>query len=129
MKVKRIIKDLASAIEQLSLVLDEPAETDLMRAGCIQYFEFSFELAWKSIKIIVSEQGLIECTSPKTCIKQAFNQGWIENEQIWLEMLTARNLMSHTYHASEALKVYHSLNGYLGELRNLLNRLEKLCSD
>jgi nucleotidyltransferase substrate binding protein (TIGR01987 family) len=124
MKANFIIEDFSKALEQFSLALKEPATTDLIRAGCIQYFEFCFELAWKAIKIIANEQGLMECTSPKSCVKLAFKQHWIDDEQVWLDMLMARNLMSHTYHAEKALKIYHSLTQYEKELHKLLICLE-----
>ncbi|MDZ7808910.1 MAG: nucleotidyltransferase substrate binding protein [Arhodomonas sp.] len=38
-----------------------------------------------------------ECRSPKGCFKLAFQQGWIDDEAVWVAMLQDRNLTSHTY--------------------------------
>jgi len=124
MKAKKIVADLATAQERLAEAIATPAENDLMRAGCIQYFEFCFELAWKSIKICGTEQGLESCNSPKRCLKLAFSLGWIDDEEIWLEMLSARNLLTHTYDASYALEIYDSLSMFRQALGELLAALE-----
>lgn len=126
MSERWILNDLKNAVGQLEAALEVQPASDLVRAGCIQYFEFCFELAWKAIKIMASEQGLPDCTSPKACLKQAFSQGWLDNEDIWLAMLDARNRMSHTYNARDALTIYNSLRNFVSPLKHLSARLEAL---
>ncbi len=120
-----ILKDFENALKQFELALQQPAGSDLIKAGCIQYFEFCFELAWKAIKIVAAHSGL-ECYSPKACLKTAFQQGWIAEEAIWLEMLETRNRMSHTYDAQSALTVYYRLPAFLAPLRQLLRHLQEV---
>lgn len=116
------LKDFAKAMGQFKQALQLKAENNVVRAGCIQYFEFTFELAWKAIKAIAQDHGLA-CGSPKSCLRIAFSQGWIQEEQIWLDMLSARNLMSHTYDTHDALAVYDSLPGYVSPFELLLTQL------
>jgi nucleotidyltransferase substrate binding protein (TIGR01987 family) len=118
-----ILDDYGSAVERLADALKRPATEDLIRAGCIQYFEFSFELAWKSIKALGEQTGLDAGGSPKACLKLAFAQRWIEDEPIWLEMLEARNRMAHTYDAADALRIYSRLSAFLPALTQLLASL------
>lgn len=118
-----ILDDYASAVARLQDALKQPAANDLLKAGCIQYFEFCFELAWKSIKVCGGDLGLQECLSPRSCLKQAFGQGWVDDESVWLEMLEARNRMSHTYSAKRALGVYDRLTHYLPALTRLCEQL------
>jgi len=35
--------------------------------------------------------------SPKAVVRQAFNAKYIEYPDVWLKMISDRNLMSHTY--------------------------------
>jgi nucleotidyltransferase substrate binding protein (TIGR01987 family) len=115
-----LIYSFEQALKSLTRVLQSPAQNDLEKAGCIQYFEFCFELAWKSIRIITADQGIDNCASPKACLKQAFAAHWIDHEEIWLAMLSARNRMAHTYNATDALMVYDRLEEYRQELEKLL---------
>jgi nucleotidyltransferase substrate binding protein (TIGR01987 family) len=115
--------DLKNAIAQLESALSRKSTDPVVQAGCIQYFEFCFELAWKSIKEAVLREGMPDCYSPKSCLQKAFELEWIQEEMVWLEMLEARNRMTHTYSQADALKIYENLQAYLKELHSLLKRL------
>ena len=124
MDSQTLLGDFEQALENLKEVLAVPSETDLEKAGCIQYFEFCFEPAWKSIQALARESGLSECNSPKACFKQAFAPRWLDEEILWLEILSDRNRMAHTYNAADALKVYESLHRYVPAFVNLLAALK-----
>ena len=57
MKPEMLMSDFENAVQRLDDALEIPADSDLIRAGCIQYFEFCFELAWKSIRAIASPRS------------------------------------------------------------------------
>ena len=122
MNSRSLRADFGKALDQMRAALEVPAENDVIKAGCIQYFEFCFELAWKTIKRVAEEDGL-ECTSPKSALKTAFSNGWIDDEETWLEMLSARNRMAHTYSAADALKIYARLPAYLDAMSRLADTL------
>ncbi|MEI8205978.1 MAG: nucleotidyltransferase substrate binding protein [Kiritimatiellales bacterium] len=120
-----LLADFKNAVTQLQEALRLPAANDVIKAGCIQYFEFSFELAWKTIKRFAEEDGLTDCGSPKSALKTAFSNGWIVNEEIWLDMLSSRNKMSHTYSAADALDVFDKLSGFADALQHLAEDLSR----
>ena len=49
-KSELLYQDLTKAVNRFQSALKEQSEDELIQAGCIQYFEFCFELAWKTIK-------------------------------------------------------------------------------
>nr|VFJ86403.1 MAG: nucleotidyltransferase substrate binding protein, HI0074 family [Candidatus Kentron sp. LFY]VFJ92071.1 MAG: nucleotidyltransferase substrate binding protein, HI0074 family [Candidatus Kentron sp. LFY] len=126
MHPEALLADLSRALAQFGDAMEVRPGHDVIRAGCIQYFEFTFELAWKAIKAFAEEEGLNPGGSPRSCLRAAFAQGWIEGETIWLEMLDARNRMSHTYNAENAMTLYERLPEFIGPLGNLLGNLEDL---
>ena len=123
-----LLNDLVRALAELEDALLLPAENNVIKAGCIQYFEFTFELAWKTVKRFAEDEGIADCNSPKAALKAAFSTGWIEEEEVWLDMLSSRNKMSHTYSASSALQVFDKLPEYAKALKKLTARLSGMKS-
>jgi len=121
-----ILQDYEKALSRFELALQTPADRDLLRAGCIQYFEFSFELAWKTIQAYAADTGIRDVGSPKSCLRHAFKMGWIDDEVVWLSMLESRNRMAHTYDAERALEIYDQLPAYATALRHLVGELRRL---
>lgn len=78
-----------------SLQINNPSITE--KAGTIQFFELSFELAWKVLKDFLENQGLSDLQYPRQIIKQAFQSNLITDGHIWLLALKDRNLTSHSY--------------------------------
>jgi len=80
----------------------------LEQEGIIQRFEYTFELAWKTIKDKLFYEGYDEKTQ-RAVIRRAFEVEFIteEDTEIWLDSLDKRNILSHTYNedaAREALE-------------------------
>lgn len=72
--------------------------SDLEKEGFVQRFEYTVELAWKTLKDYLMEQGF-DLASPKEVIRQAFQNEIITDGEVWIEALNRRNLSSHTYNA------------------------------
>ncbi len=64
--------------------------------GLIQFYEMSFELAWKIMKDYLDEQGFV-VNSPRQAIKQTFQIGLIENGHVWIN-LEFRSLKKVIFH-------------------------------
>lgn len=80
-------------------VNDFPKLSILEKEGLIQRFEYTFELAWKTLKDYLEAQE-IPVSFPREVIKSAFHYGLINDGEVWMDMLEKRNLMAHTYNES-----------------------------
>jgi nucleotidyltransferase substrate binding protein (TIGR01987 family) len=83
----------------------------LEKEGVIQRFEFSFELAWKTLKDFMEQDGFVFATiTPRQVLKDAFAAKILSDGQVWIDMLDHRNLLSHTYNLAkfeEAVNAVH----------------------
>ena len=99
---------LKEAVKRLHEALDDYKKypLDSVRDGAIQRFEFCTELAWKTMREYLLDQGYTNINSPKEVIKQAFAFGMIEDSKVWLELLNDRNLTSHVYDEATARAIF-----------------------
>ncbi|WP_045221130.1 nucleotidyltransferase substrate binding protein [Desulfonatronum thioautotrophicum] len=73
---------------------------DLGKEGLVQRFEYTFELAWKTIKDFLNAKG-VDVRFPRDVIKRAFSDGIIDDGEAWLDMLDQRNRLAHTYNEAD----------------------------
>lgn len=123
-KLELLLIDFDKALSQFENAVKVSTTDEVKQAGCIQYFEFCFELAWKTLKAFAEYKGLLTCNSPRDCFKMAFKFGLINEEAVWLEMIESRNLTVHTYDFDNSLKVYYQLPKYFEELKVLVKNLK-----
>jgi len=102
----------------------------LEEQGLIQAFEFTHELAWNTLKDFLEDRGAQNLYGSKDTTREAFKTGLIENGEAWMDMITSRNLTSHTYDEATAAKIVSAiLDAYFAEFEALKNKLEKLKRD
>ena len=123
-KYNRNLKSLEKALLQLSDALEQ-AESPIVRDACLQRFEFSYELLWKTLKIFLEEIHGVRAVSPRQVFKEAFALSLIEKEQIFIEMIESRNTLSHTYNEGQAMKIYVKCADYLKAMKSVLAQLNK----
>jgi len=121
-KFEAIVKQLARAVTRLEEVLREPA-SDIVKDSAIQRFEFSLDLAWKTIKSYLAEQKGVVVNSPKEAFREAYRQGLAEYEDKWLVMVDLRNETVHTYSQKLADEIYSQLPSFLPLFKSLLAKL------
>ena len=99
--------------------------SDLEREGVIQRFEYTFELAWNTLKDRLEYDGVVLTTvTPRNVIREAFQARLIEDGETWIDMLTDRNLMSHTYDSAKFEQVIRNIIcRYLAVLEEMHARL------
>jgi nucleotidyltransferase substrate binding protein (TIGR01987 family) len=99
----------------------------VQKAGIIQFFEMSYELAWNTIKDYMEEQGFTEVNSPRAAVKKAFETGLIVNGHDWMDLLLDRNLTAHTYDEEKATEVERLIHHkYFPLLKELFESLKKI---
>ena len=104
-KVENYQNALRRLEEAIARYQAAPNDT-LYRDGLIQRFEFTFELAWKSLKEYMEDQGMVlTIVSPRSVLKEAYAAGIIDNPDIWNEAVDSRNLMSHIYDEETAISI------------------------
>ena len=98
----------------------------LEREGVVLRFEYTVELAWKTLKDYLEADGLvISPVTPRQVLKDAFAATVLLDGHVWIEMLDHRNLLSHTYDlkvfsdavdaiAARYLPAIAELHGFLG---------------
>lgn len=100
-----------AAVSRLREALEDYRSTPLssVRDGVIQRFEFCAELAWKTMREYLLDQGYTEINSPKAVIRQAFAYGMIEDADGWVRLMNDRNLTSHVYDEKTAEEIFRRI--------------------
>ncbi len=121
-KLENFTKAVARLAEAVELCTENPCS--FYFDGLIQRFEFTTELAWKTCKEQLQEQGFVEVNGPKPVMREAFSAGLIQEPEIWMSILTDRNRTSHIYDESTAKEISERvMDCYLPEFQKLLGKL------
>lgn len=95
------IENYHHALDQLEkaiTIYEKDTSDSLYRDGLIQRFEFTVELAWKSLKEYLEDQGtILGIASPRGVLKEAYAAGVIADPEVWDDIIKARNITSHVY--------------------------------
>lgn len=100
----------------------------LEKQGLIQSFEYTHELAWNVLKDYLEEQGVFNLIGSKDSSREAFKKGIITNGDVWMDMIKARNLTSHTYDEELAETVFLDIvEKFYPVFKDFCNRFTKLA--
>ena len=97
-------KALVQLEEGVNLSREKPI-SKLEKQGIIKAFEYSYELAWNTMKDYLFFQGDGEIRGSRDAIRGAFKIELIENGEEWMGMIKSRNLTSHTYNEEVANEI------------------------
>jgi nucleotidyltransferase substrate binding protein (TIGR01987 family) len=118
------ISSLLTAFEQFHEGL-KIAKSDLEKAGTIQYFEFTYELAWKTLKRILAGRGK-DLNSPKPVFRKAALEKLIGNPELWFDFIKDRSETVHTYNKLIANNIFKDLHLFDSEMLKLIEKLKSL---
>jgi len=87
--------------------------TQLEKEGMIQRFEYTWELAWKTLKDYLDFEGVIlDKVTPASVLRAAFESKIIQNGESWMNALDARNKMAHTYDLKTFEKIIQDIHDH-----------------
>lgn len=115
------IAPLLNAHEALKNGLKD-AKSELEQDGVIQRFEFTYELAWKTIKRILAFKG-IDASSPRDVFREAAKQKLISDPKVWFEFIRKCNLTSHIYNRQSAQEIFESLPMFEQKVARLIKTI------
>ncbi|MCT4606623.1 MAG: nucleotidyltransferase substrate binding protein [Marinisporobacter sp.] len=100
---KQRFENFKKATIQLTEFIEKEELNKFEVQGLIQCFEYTFELAWKTMKDYLEQEGF-DVKSPRKTIQTAFQIQLITDGHAWIDALEKRNLMAHTYDEGKAME-------------------------
>ena len=115
------------ALAQLTKFIEKGELNELEKQGLIQAFEYSYELAWNTIKDYFEAQGETDIHGSRDAFRLAFRRGLIEDGKTWMDMIKSRTLTSHTYNEDLAEEISTAIvNRYFSEFVAQRTKLQNL---
>jgi len=123
----KAIGSLESALYIYQTFLDAPiSERDVIRAGVIQNFEFTYELCWKFMKRWIEMNighEVVDGVTRRELYRLAAENKLVDEVNKWMEFHGARNISSHTYDEDTAKEVVLVAFDFLMYARSFLEQL------
>ncbi len=129
--LQKAVGSLERAIKVADTMIKGAVDTDkeeVIRAGVIQNFEFTYELCWKFMKRWLETNvggATLDGASRKELFRIAAESQLINDVDDWMEYHEARNETSHTYDNDKADDVYKVSIKFANDAKQLLSILEK----
>jgi len=118
------------ALARLQKFIDKGELSELEEQGLIKAFEYTYELAWNTIKDFLEYKGQTDIYGSRDAIRKAFELGLIDDGESWMDMLKSRNKTSHTYNEETAREICQAVvTVYYSLLKQLKVKLESLRSN
>ena len=115
------------ALNQLTKFIEKGKLNELEQQGVIQSFEYTYELAWNTLKDYFEHQGETGIHGSRDTLRLAFKRGLIEDGETWMDMIESRALTTHTYNEDIAKAIANNIfNRYFSEFQTLRTKMESL---
>jgi nucleotidyltransferase substrate binding protein (TIGR01987 family) len=125
---ERTVANLKEVLERIAVSNEK--DHAVFRDSAIQRFEIAFDTCWKTIREkLKAEYGTVNtvaqtASSPKKIFQEAFRQGIIENDVLWLDMTDMRNETTHAYNEAFSEEVLSKLPAVLTAFEILIQKLK-----
>jgi len=121
------LKHFSKALGQLRKFIEKGALNELEQQGLIQAFEYTYELAWNTLKDYFEVQGETDIHGSRDAFRLAFKRGLIKDGETWMDMIKSRALTSHTYDEEVAEQIATAIvSRYFSEFVTLQAKMESL---
>ena len=118
------------ALSRLRQFVDKGNLSELEEQGLVKAFEYTFELAWNTLKDFLEYRGQSDIYGSRDAIRKAFELGLVEDGETWMEMLKSRNATSHTYNEEVAEQICNAvIQTYYALFLQLEKKLQKNRSE
>lgn len=129
-EVSPAVKKLDAFAKSLAVLSKSNRATtdEIYRMGIIGQFHLTFELSWKALREILLLHGVSEAASgsPREIIKAGYQFHFLNDENLWLDMLKLRNLTTHVYNEDIADELVALIfEKYIAALENLRDELNQ----
>lgn len=128
--LQKAVSSLERAIDVASSRIEGAVDTDyeeVIRAGVIQNFEFTYELCWKFMKRWLGKNvsgEVVDGVPRKELFRIAAENHLIKDVEAWIEYHEARNETAHTYNESTSEDVYAAAVQFINDAKDLLEVLK-----
>lgn len=134
--IRQNLVSFSNAVERFSEGLEELGrypDNSVIRDGVIQRFEFTYELAHKTLRLYLemtaANPEIIDEMVFQDIIRTGNEQGLLLNDwPVWKGYRQSRTDTSHTYNEEKAQKVMDKIPAFLKEARYLMEQLKKRIS-
>ncbi len=122
-KLDNYVQALDTLTAGCSVVQEQHSDIEdkMIKAGFLNQYEKTFELAWKLMKYMLETEGVekAQTGSPREILCLAYENGYLEDDRCWLSMLKQRNQLSHDYDGSMADQAIRQIKGlYIAALQS-----------
>ena len=113
------------AFVKLDSAAKKSSRSELEQEGLIQRFEYTYELAWSTLKDFFEYQGYTEISGSRDAFKLAIERGLIQDGKEWMKMIENRQRTSHTYNQETADDIAELIiDSYVSKFGDLIKVLE-----
>ena len=118
------------ALSQLQKFINKGELSELEEQGLVKAFEYTYELAWTTLKDFLEYRGQTDIYGSRDAIRKAFQLNLIDDGENWMDMLKSRNKTSHTYNKETAEEICQAVKDiYYSLFQQLESRLDRLKAD
>lgn len=119
------LEHFETALAKLTDACRRENYTELELAGVIQFFVFSQELAWNTLKDLLHVEG-IDARTPRAVWREAHSAGFVDDIDTALGTIAFRNELSHRYSEAMARRAVERIRAdYLPLLTQILAKLRQ----